>query len=55
MTGFSSIPVAEEAEDGETQWAGMSRILGPKWIQLPLLTVGLLGVQILWSVEMSQG
>ena len=54
MTGFSGLPVAEDTDDGATQWAGTARILGPKWFQLPALTVGLLGVQVLWSVEMSQ-
>ncbi|KAI4520233.1 MFS general substrate transporter [Schizophyllum commune Loenen D] len=56
MTGFSALPVAEEGgEDYEdsTRWAGVPRILGPKWAQLPILTVGLLGVQLFWSVEMS--
>ena len=58
MTGFSALPVAEEGgEDYEdsTRWAGVPRILGPKWAQLPILTVGLLGVQLFWSVEMSYG
>ncbi|KAL1659138.1 major facilitator superfamily domain-containing protein [Schizophyllum commune] len=56
MTGFSALPVAEEGgEDYEdsTRWSGVPRILGPKWAQLPILTVGLLGVQLFWSVEMS--
>ncbi|KAJ7701716.1 major facilitator superfamily domain-containing protein [Mycena metata] len=30
-----------------------ARILGPRWAHLPTLTIGLLGVQILWSVEMA--
>ena len=55
MTGFGGLPVAEAVDEGATQWAGTSKILGPKWLQLPALTVGLLGVQVLWSVEMSQG
>lgn len=54
MTGFGGLPVAE-TNDEAAQWAGTARILGPKWFQLPALTVGLLGVQVLWSVEMSQG
>ncbi|KAJ7628902.1 major facilitator superfamily domain-containing protein [Roridomyces roridus] len=29
------------------------RIHGPRWAHLPILTIGLLGVQILWSVEVS--
>ena len=58
MTGLSALPVAEEGgEDYEdsTRWSGVPRILGPKWAQLPILTVGLLGVQLFWSVEMSYG
>ncbi|KAH7882867.1 major facilitator superfamily domain-containing protein [Phlebopus sp. FC_14] len=54
MTGFSSLPLAEE--DGVRErgrWAGVARIIGPPWARLPSLTVGLLGVQVLWSVEMS--
>ncbi|EJD02015.1 MFS general substrate transporter [Fomitiporia mediterranea MF3/22] len=54
MTGFSALAVAEDADDREVRWVGVSRILGPRWLQLPLLTIGLLGVQVLWSVEMSQ-
>ncbi|KAI0355283.1 MFS general substrate transporter [Trametes cingulata] len=56
MTGFSSIPLAEEggARDG-AQLAGVAKILGPRWAQLPAITIGLLGVQVFWSVEMSYG
>ncbi|KAL5520645.1 hypothetical protein ACEPAF_2646 [Sanghuangporus sanghuang] len=54
MTGFSALAVADDGEEGEVRWSGVSRILGPRWLQLPVLTVGLLGVQVLWSVEMSQ-
>ena len=54
--GFSALPVADDGEGEEdVRWSGVSRILGPRWLQLPMLTVGLLGVQVLWSVEMSQG
>ena len=56
MTGFSALPVAEEGgQDDSVQLVGVSKILGPGWLQLPTLTVGLLGVQVLWSVEMSYG
>lgn len=55
MTGFSALAVADDGDENETRWSGVSRILGPRWLQLPVLTVGLLGVQVLWSVEMSQG
>ncbi|KAJ7179784.1 major facilitator superfamily domain-containing protein [Mycena filopes] len=47
MTGFGRLPPAEE------HLQHRARILGPRWAHLPTLTIGLLGVQILWSVEMS--
>ncbi|KIM38864.1 hypothetical protein M413DRAFT_447558 [Hebeloma cylindrosporum] len=54
MTGFTSLPMAEEGhDDQQQQFRGAPRILGPRWAQFPTLTVGLLGVQIFWSVEMS--
>ena len=58
MTGFASIPLAEEGgsgEHGNVELAGIARVLGPRWLQLPALTVGLLGVQMFWSIEMSYG
>ena len=56
MTGFSALPLAEDGgEHDESHLAGEAKILGPKWLQLPALTVGLLGVQVLWSIEMSYG
>ncbi|KAI5121605.1 hypothetical protein M0805_009476 [Coniferiporia weirii] len=56
MTGFGGLAVADgsaDEDDGVQQWAGTPRILAPSWLQLPTLAVGLLGVQVLWSVEMS--
>lgn len=35
--------------------SGPHFVRGPLWIQLPLLTLGLLGVQGFWAVEMSEG
>jgi solute carrier family 45 protein 1/2/4 len=56
MTGFSSLPLAEDGHrDQQQQFRGVARILGPRWAQLPAITIGLLGVQIFWSVEMSYG
>ena len=57
MTGFASIPLAEEGggEHGNVELAGVARVLGPRWLQLPALTIGLLGVQMFWSIEMSYG
>ncbi|KAH8112394.1 MFS general substrate transporter [Phellopilus nigrolimitatus] len=53
MTGFGGLAIADGSEGADVRWAGVSKILGPSWLQLPTLTVGLLGVQVLWSVEMS--
>lgn len=54
--GFHALPVAEEGgADSSRQWLGVSRILGPRWARFPALTVGLFGVQVFWSVEMSYG
>ncbi|KAI0665836.1 hypothetical protein C8Q78DRAFT_1072817 [Trametes maxima] len=55
MTGFSAIPLAEDGGDHGAQLAGIARICGPRWAQLPAITIGLLGVQVFWSVEMSYG
>lgn len=52
MTGFASLPVAESGPSN-VHLSGTSKILGPVWLHMPALTVGLLGVQVLWSVEMS--
>lgn len=55
MTGFAALPIAEEGGHEDVQLVGVSKILGPRWLQLPALTIGLLGVQVLWSIEMSYG
>ncbi|KAM5539805.1 hypothetical protein V8D89_006618 [Ganoderma adspersum] len=56
MTGFSAIPLAEQGGHHQhPRLSGVSKILGPRWAQLPAITVGLLGVQVFWSVEMSYG
>ncbi|WVF67635.1 hypothetical protein IAT40_002393 [Kwoniella sp. CBS 6097] len=34
------------------QWIGTASVKGPKWARLPLLTVGMLGIQCVWSIEM---
>ncbi|KAF9242259.1 hypothetical protein BU15DRAFT_86856 [Melanogaster broomeanus] len=56
MTGLSAIPLAEEngtRYHSGGRWAGVSRISGPAWARFASLSIGLLGVQVLWSVEMS--
>ena len=52
MTGFASLPLAESGPPA-AHLAGVSKIRGPTWLRMPALTVGMLGVQVLWSVEMS--
>lgn len=41
--------------DGHQRFEGVARIVGPKWTHLPILTVGVLGIQIVWGVEASYG
>lgn len=57
MTGLSPLPVPceEDNDDHARRFKGVARILGPSWAHLPTVTIGLLGVQIFWSVEMSYG
>ena len=52
--GFAALPLAEDGGE-QPRLAGVSKILGPRLLQYPALTIGLLGVQVLWSVEMSYG
>ncbi|WRT68682.1 uncharacterized protein IL334_005661 [Kwoniella shivajii] len=39
-------------ERHSVQWIGTAHVKGPKWARLPLLTVGMLGIQCVWSIEM---
>ena len=56
MTGFSALPTADEAaSEGSAQWAGVAKVLGPPWARFPTITVGLVGVQVMWSIEMAYG
>lgn len=54
MTGFSALPGAS-APSFNASWSGVGRVKGPRWAQMPLLTIGMLGLQIVWSVEMGYG
>ncbi|GLB40043.1 putative MFS/sugar transport protein [Lyophyllum shimeji] len=51
MTGFSPLPASSSSSHTQ-KFIGNPYILGPQWTHLPVLTIGLLGVQIFWSVEM---
>ncbi|CAE6481249.1 unnamed protein product [Rhizoctonia solani] len=54
MAGSFGLPVGDSSgEPKGSVWAGHARVRGPKWAQLPFLTVGMLGLQIVWSVEMA--
>jgi solute carrier family 45 protein 1/2/4 len=57
MTGFSALSMADEAaeEGSAAQWAGVAKVLGPRWARLSVLTVGFAGVQVMWSIEMAYG
>jgi len=56
MTGLSALPTADEAaSEGSAQWAGVAKVLGPAWARFPAITVGLVGVQVMWSIEMAYG
>lgn len=37
------------------QWIGSPSVRGPRWARMPLLTVGMLGIQCVWSIEMGYG
>lgn len=57
MTGFSvHIPESShDLDEDSTRYAGTAGVRGPRWARLPLLSLGTLGMQILWSVEMGYG
>lgn len=59
MTGGAYLPPSdvdlERSAGHSVQWVGTPSVKGPDWAKLPLLTVGMLGTQVVWSVEMSYG
>ena len=56
MTGFNALPMADEAgSEDSTQWAGVSKIIGPQWARFPVITIGFAGLQVMWSIEMAYG
>ena len=56
MTGFGALSIDDEsALEGSAQWAGVAKVLGPPWARLPAVTIGFLGAQVMWSVEMAYG
>jgi solute carrier family 45, member 1/2/4 len=56
MTGSNALPFVDEtAPYDSAQWAGVAKVLGPAWARFPATTIGLLGVQVTWSIEMAYG
>ncbi|KIO33059.1 hypothetical protein M407DRAFT_65899, partial [Tulasnella calospora MUT 4182] len=51
MAGFSGLPSSSSSSANAT-WSGVARVKGPRCARMPLLTIGMLGLQIVWSVEM---
>ena len=54
MTGSSFVPLDSEHDTGTASLEDTA-ILGPKWLKLPALTFGFIGVSALWSAEVSYG
>ena len=54
MTGSSFLPL-DSGHDTGTASLEDTPIIGPRWTKLPALTLGFIGLQALWSVEMSYG
>ncbi|KAL7422583.1 hypothetical protein Q5752_003231 [Cryptotrichosporon argae] len=42
----------DPGSDHAVQWVGTPAIKGPRWAKVPLLTIGMLGIQCVWSIEM---
>lgn len=51
--GFSTFGDTDDTAASDVHYRGYARVRGPGWAKFPLITIGLLGVQIFWSVEMS--
>lgn len=51
--GFSALGDTDDTAASDVHFKGHARVRGPGWAKFPLITIGLLGVQIFWSVEMS--
>ncbi|KAJ3994904.1 hypothetical protein F5050DRAFT_1695310 [Lentinula boryana] len=51
--GFSVLDTGPTSINDGNQFSGVSYIRGPPWLHMPALTIGLLGISIVWSVEMA--
>ncbi|KAJ3917899.1 hypothetical protein F5877DRAFT_43680 [Lentinula edodes] len=50
--GFAILDTGSTSNDANN-FSGVSYIRGPSWLHMPVLTIGLLGISIVWSVEMA--
>ncbi|KAE9392066.1 hypothetical protein BT96DRAFT_1000693 [Gymnopus androsaceus JB14] len=50
--GFAVIDAGTSAAN-DARFSGVAYIRGPSWLHMPALTVGMLGISIVWSVEMA--
>ncbi|KAJ3855784.1 major facilitator superfamily domain-containing protein [Lentinula lateritia] len=50
--GFAVLDTGSTSNDAN-HFSGVSYIRGPSWLHMPALTIGLLGISIVWSVEMA--
>lgn len=53
MVGGGGILLPSRDASFERQWSGTAFLRGPQALALPLLTLGSLGAQVVWSVEMA--
>lgn len=53
--GIQVVGDPETAHNDAGRWTGRAGVKGPTWAKMPLLTVTMLGMQIVWSVEMGYG
>ncbi|KAJ3784699.1 sucrose transporter [Lentinula aff. detonsa] len=51
--GFSVLDTGPTTTNDGNLFSGVSYIRGPPWLHMPALTIGLLGISIVWSVEMA--
>ena len=54
MTGYSGLAIQDDPSPA-SKLVGEAHVKGPKWARMPLLTLPMLGLQSVWSVEMAWG
>lgn len=54
MTGSLGLSIQDDSLSNGNL-VGESAVRGPSWAKMPLLTISMLGLQIVWSMEMAWG